>query len=288
MLSKIYELSDEDFRSLIRNSSNKAEVLFKLGYSVEGNSWGYSQLRQRMNELELTPQDFKGKCGLKSGSAQSINESDLLCENSVHSRTVVRRYILKSGKIPYKCELCENEGEWNGKPLALQLDHINGNCSDHRIENLRWLCPNCHSQTETHGSKNHSYSENRDKRYDISQETREQIVELYQKLKNRKNVAKELNLIESVVKQVLLEEGIKSQKSINQEYVIRYDLNHKEIGRYGSIREACQALIDNGEVKTKSIKTCRNTFNRNKEKDIWLNSYWKILTPEEYEQKCNI
>jgi len=48
-----------------------------------------------------------------------------------------------------RCALCGNSGEWQGKPLTLQLDHANGRYDDNRLENLRWLCPNCHSQTET-------------------------------------------------------------------------------------------------------------------------------------------
>lgn len=51
------------------------------------------------------------------------------------------------------CAECGISGDWNGKPLTLQLDHINGKHSDNRIENLRILCPNCHSQTSTWGMK---------------------------------------------------------------------------------------------------------------------------------------
>lgn len=49
--------------------------------------------------------------------------------------------------------MCGIGNEWNGKPLTLQLDHINGDHSDNRLENLRILCPNCHSQTSTWGMK---------------------------------------------------------------------------------------------------------------------------------------
>ena len=58
--------------------------------------------------------------------------------------------------MEYKCsgKDCCNKGEWLGKPLVLQLDHINGVRDDHRLENLRFLCPNCHSQTDTYGGKN--------------------------------------------------------------------------------------------------------------------------------------
>lgn len=52
-----------------------------------------------------------------------------------------------------QCALYGNKGEWNNKPLTLQLDHINGNHQDYRLENLRLLCPNCHSQIETFSSR---------------------------------------------------------------------------------------------------------------------------------------
>lgn len=70
---------------------------------------------------------------------------------SGHSRNTVKRVVLRT--VPYVCAVC-NLSEWLGRPLVLQLDHINGINDDNRIENLRLLCPNCHSQTETYGGKN--------------------------------------------------------------------------------------------------------------------------------------
>lgn len=61
------------------------------------------------------------------------------------------------------------------------------------------------------------------------------------------------------------------------------NLDHNEIARYGSINEMCQAVINAGETRTKIIKTCRNTFNRNRNK-VWLGSYWKVITPENYKE----
>lgn len=69
------------------------------------------------------------------------------------SRASVRRAILKENLIEYKCSEC-NVKTWNGKILSLHLDHINGINNDNRLENLRFLCPNCHSQTETYTGKN--------------------------------------------------------------------------------------------------------------------------------------
>ena len=284
MNNKIYELSEDEFISLIRNSNNKAEVLFKLGYSVKGNSWGYTLLRKRMEELHLNGTEFKGRSGFKDKVNESLkleNVNKILCENSPHTRAVIRRFVLKNNLIPYKCSCCGNEGMWLDKPLSLQLDHINGNCSDHRLENLRWLCPNCHVQTSTHGSKNDA-STRIAKQYNITPELRELIIDKYKELGSQQKVSDALNISKNAIKQILSEEGLAS-KYINQEYVIRYDLDHNEIARYGSINEMCQAVINAGETRTKIVKTCRNTFNRNRDK-VWLGSYWKVITPENYKE----
>lgn len=74
----------------------------------------------------------------------------MFAENSRVKRSIVRKYIISENLIPYKCAFCGNDGHWNGKEMALELDHINGIPNDHRLENLRFLCPNCHATTETY------------------------------------------------------------------------------------------------------------------------------------------
>ena len=269
MENKIYKLSDEQFVELLKKSSTISEVLFKLGYTTKGNSWGYSQIKRRMTDLNLDYSIFKGKSYLANKKSDKISEQDILRENCKHQRTVLRRYVIKNNLIPYKCAICGCT-EWQGKTLSLELDHINGINNDNRLENLRFLCPNCHSQTSTYGSRNQQLNESK---YDISDELRTMVENKYKEVKNIKQVSSILGIRRCVVTKIVNESG---QKHSNQKYVIRYDKDWNELKRYGSLVETAKDLIESGEVKTKRIKTCTRTIMYNKN-NFWLNSYWKIL-----------
>ena len=269
MENKIYKLSDEQFVELLKKSSTISEVLFKLGYTTKGNSWGYSQIKRRMTDLNLDYSIFKGKSYLANKKHDKISEQDILRENCKHQRTVLRRYVIKNDLIPYKCAICGCT-EWQGKTLSLELDHINGINNDNRLENLRFLCPNCHSQTSTYGSRNQQLNESK---YDISDELRTMVENKYKEVKNIKQVSSILGIRRCVVTKIVNESG---QKRSNQKYVIRYDKDWNELKRYGSLVETAKDLIESGEVKTKRIKTCTRTIMYNKD-NFWLNSYWKIL-----------
>jgi 5-methylcytosine-specific restriction endonuclease McrA len=65
----------------------------------------------------------------------------------------LRARLIQEGVKLHKCECCGNK-EWLGQPISLEVDHVNGISTDHRLENLRILCPNCHAQTETYRGKN--------------------------------------------------------------------------------------------------------------------------------------
>lgn len=270
MENKIYKLSDEQFVELLKKSSTISEVLFKLGYTVKGNSWGYSQIKRRMDDLNLDHSIFKGKSAIiKTTKLNNIRKEDILKENCKHQRTVLRRYIIKNNLIPYKCAICGCV-EWQGKTLSLELDHINGINNDNRLENLRFLCPNCHSQTSTYGSRNQQLNSSE---YDISDDLRKMVEEKYDEVKNIKKVSAILGIRRCVVTKIVNESG---QKHSNQKYIIRYDKDWNELARYGSLVETAKALIDANEVKTKRVKTCTRTIMYNKD-NFWLNSHWKIL-----------
>lgn len=269
MTNKIYELTDEQFVNLIKTSTNISEVLFKLNYTISGNSWACSLVRRRMDELNLKSQDFKGKSAIKPNVDKFVDIDKVLKQNSKHTRTMARRIILKNNLIPYKCAICGCV-EWNGKTLSLELDHINGINNDNRLENLRFLCPNCHSQTTTYGSRNQQRNESR---YEISDELRKLVESTYADCKNIKRTSTVLGIRRSVVTKIVNESG---QKHSNQKYIIRYDKDWKELKRYGSLVECAKDLIEHNEVRTKKVKTCTRTIMRNKD-CFWLNSHWTVL-----------
>ena len=270
MENKIYKLSDEQFVELLKKSSTISEVLFKLGYTVKGNSWGYSQVKRRMDDLNLDYSIFKGKSVvIKTTKLNNVKKEDILKENCRHQRTVLRRYVIKNNLIPYKCAICGCT-EWQGKTLSLELDHINGVNNDNRLENLRFLCPNCHSQTSTYGSRNQQLNSSE---YDIPDDLRKMVEEKYDEVKSVKRVSSILGIRRCVVTKIVNESG---QKHSNQKYIIRYDKDWNELARYGSLVEAAKALIEANEVKTKRVKTCTRTIMYNKD-NFWLNSHWKIL-----------
>lgn len=96
--------------------------------------------------------------GVNPKPAQSGTASFKLCDilaglHPQYPTTRLRNRLIKDGLLEYKCESC-GLCEWQGKPLTLELDHIDGDNTNHRLSNLRLMCPNCHSQTETYKSKN--------------------------------------------------------------------------------------------------------------------------------------
>lgn len=70
-----------------------------------------------------------------------------------HNRGSLKKLLIASG-VPEECSVCSLPPEWHGKPLRLQLDHIDGNTFNDEMWNLRLICPNCHTQTPTFTGRN--------------------------------------------------------------------------------------------------------------------------------------
>lgn len=84
----------------------------------------------------------------KQSALKKAKEGNLI----LHSNHLLKKILLTSGR-KYKCEVCRTS-KWRGHTINLDLDHIDGNSYNNKLENLRFLCPNCHSQTKTYKGRN--------------------------------------------------------------------------------------------------------------------------------------
>ena len=135
-MTKVDLLSDEEFITIVENSSSLSEISQKIGYSK--NSTATKPIKDRCKKLNISLEELG-----KIHSNRVLTPEVVFVENSTVTQAVLRRWYLKQEYTPYVCSICGQEPFWNGKELTLILDHVNGINNDDRFENLRWVCPNC-------------------------------------------------------------------------------------------------------------------------------------------------
>jgi 5-methylcytosine-specific restriction endonuclease McrA len=147
----IKNVTKEEMKEVLETSKSLREVIIKFNLSPNG-SGGYRNIKNKIInlDLEIPKYNYYGSGYLKN----KLKDDEVFIENSTYPRQKLKQRIIKNKLLKYECQKCNLKDVWQGEEISLQLDHINGVNDDNRLENLRFLCPNCHSQTNSYGGKN--------------------------------------------------------------------------------------------------------------------------------------
>lgn len=146
--------TDEEFIKAVKENVSIRSALGALGLKASGAN--YKGFRRRVEDLNLDTSHFTGQHGASPPIVTKWDLKDILVVDSPYKggSFALKKRLMREGVFSScKCAICGLRG-WLGKKISLHLDHINGINNDHRLENLRLLCPNCHSQTSTYAGKN--------------------------------------------------------------------------------------------------------------------------------------
>ena len=148
MAALIDQYSKEELEQIVSQSLSMKEVIDKLGYATHSGS-NNNTVKNRIKKYNIDISHFT-----TNQSIVQRTEENVFIENSTASQATLRRWYQKGNYTSYICSICGQEPVWQGKELTLILDHINGSNHDDRLENLRWVCPNCNQQLDTTNGKN--------------------------------------------------------------------------------------------------------------------------------------
>ncbi len=138
-----------------KNSTSIRQVLQKIGLREAGGN--YAQIKKYLALYKVNTNHFKGKAwnkGMRYSLSSRTPLKEILVRNSNYQSYKLKSRLFSEGFKKKRCEICGWAKESPDGRLPLELDHINGDSKDNRLENLRILCPNCHSLQLTHRGRN--------------------------------------------------------------------------------------------------------------------------------------
>jgi hypothetical protein len=146
--------SQKDLEQAAASSRSIRQTLQVLGIKAEGGN--YKTIRRDIDAFGIDTSHFTSR-GWRKGEASPVTRvkplKEVLVRDSTLGTSQLRKRLRRHGLLGHSCQIC-GVTEWMGRSLTLELDHINGVSNDHRLKNLRLLCPNCHSQTATFRGRN--------------------------------------------------------------------------------------------------------------------------------------
>lgn len=137
------------FRDAVSQCFSIAGVIRYLNRAIVGSNYRF--VKSEILRLGLDTEHWSGRGAHLAEFHVPVPIENLLVVGT--NSSVVRKRLVKENTLSNECSEC-GISNWRDKPLSLHLDHINGNRKDNRRENLRFLCPNCHSQTSTYCGRN--------------------------------------------------------------------------------------------------------------------------------------
>jgi len=147
--------TEEQLRQAVSKSRSVRQILTALGLREAGGN--YSQIKKYIKEYQINTKHLKGRGwnkGLRGIGRPKIPLNKILVKGSNFQSFKLKNRLLKAGLKKPKCEKCGWAKRSDDGRLPLELDHINGDSTDNRMDNLQILCPNCHSLQHTHRGRN--------------------------------------------------------------------------------------------------------------------------------------
>jgi hypothetical protein len=141
-------INDEYFILVCNSSKSMAQAASTLMIHV-------NSLRRRAKKLNCYKTNQSGK-GINKKPSKIIPIDDIIIKNKYpeYQTFKLKKRLIKEGYKKNICEICNLGTIWNNSHIEMELDHIDGNRTNHLLNNLRIICPNCHSQTKTYRGKN--------------------------------------------------------------------------------------------------------------------------------------
>ena len=230
-----YDWSKEKLEQVIPESDSLSDVLSKLQIPIQGNN--SQTLKSKIEEYGIDISHFTYGAKKKKGENYIPVSEYLFNGSSIHTAKLKTK-LLKEGIKENKCECC-GISEWMGKPIVIQLHHIDGNNCNNELSNLQMLCPNCHSQTD-----NYCGSANEKKKYycpecgkeikrgstycvecankhrrKVDRPELEQLLEDYKKLKAFTKIGKLYNVTDNTVRKWFKYYGLPHSAKELKEYI---------------------------------------------------------------------
>ncbi|OAH15159.1 HNH endonuclease signature motif containing protein [Streptomyces jeddahensis] len=149
----------EVLQAAVSASTNMCEVLRQLGLEVVGGH--HTHISRRIKAYGIDTSHFQVPTRRGKPWRPRTPEGLLVEQAATHARRIPSdrlKWAMTAVGVREQCALCGTEAVWRGHPLPLEVDHVDGNWRDNRIENLRFLCPNCHSTTDNYRGRGKGFA----------------------------------------------------------------------------------------------------------------------------------